>query len=72
MISAAAEHDWHAAAFLLERRYPGRWGREQAERRGKVDASEVRLRVAVKEQSPEPADLAAEAEEPQAAADGEK
>lgn len=27
-ITKAAEHDWHAAAWHLERRYPDRWGRK--------------------------------------------
>jgi hypothetical protein len=69
VITNAAQHDWHAAAFLLERRYPGRWGREQVERRGRAEASEVRVRVAVKEQSPDPAHNLAEAEQPQTAAE---
>jgi hypothetical protein len=28
-IERAARHDWRAAAFVLERRWPDRWGRER-------------------------------------------
>ena len=51
MVSNAAARDWHAAAFLLERRFPERWGRHQAEERAKA-ASSVRVRVAIPKVSP--------------------
>lgn len=51
-VTHAATRDWHAAAFLLERRFPERWGRHQAEERAKA-ASGARVRVAVPEASPE-------------------
>jgi hypothetical protein len=50
VISNAAARDWHAAAYLLERRYPERWNREQVDRRGR-SVAKVRVRVAVKDES---------------------
>jgi hypothetical protein len=71
MLSHAAVRDWHAAAFLLERRFPERWGRHQAEERAKA-ASSVRVRVAVPQASPEEhaADEAQEEQSPVQAAKG--
>jgi hypothetical protein len=54
VLSKAAMHDWHAAAFVLERRYPERWGRRQAERKS-TEASTMRIRVAVPEAAREAA-----------------
>lgn len=49
VVTAAAAKDWHAAAFILERRFPEHWGRSQAEHRGLAAA---RFRVAVPLRAP--------------------
>jgi transposase len=40
-IQAAAAEDWHAAAFMLERRYPESYGRQVVDQRSSGDSTQT-------------------------------
>lgn len=41
IVSRHAEHNWRAAAWLMERKYPQRWGRRKHRKLGKVPVKPV-------------------------------